>query len=99
MELTSERMARFRFQMLSKSHREHVVYVLVKFVVPKVPWSVVSSLLWLLSLEKIPSLSETYQNEEVEMDDVAINRSEAEIVLLLLHNRLPFSEVILYPLL
>ena len=59
----SDRNVWFRFQMLSKNHRVHAVYVLVKFVVPKIPWSVASSLPWVLSLEKnFSSLSETYPN-------------------------------------
>ena len=40
----------------------HAVYTLVRSVVPKVLWSVASSLPWVLLLEKFPSFSKTYQN-------------------------------------
>ena len=52
---------RVRFQMPPKTHRMHAVYVLVKSVVPKVPWSLEvyhGYCLWIKCL----SLSETYQN-------------------------------------
>ena len=50
---TSDRRAKVRFQMPPKTHQVHAVYVLVKFVVRKVPWSVVSNLPLVLSQVKI----------------------------------------------
>ena len=41
-----------RFQMPSNTHLLHMMYILVKSVVLEVPWSVISSLSWMLSLEK-----------------------------------------------
>ena len=48
----SDRWARVQFQMPPKTYRVNVVYLLVKSVVLKVPWSVTSSLPWVLFLEK-----------------------------------------------
>ena len=62
----------------SKDPSSHAVYVLIKTIVPKVPWSVVGSLPWVLSLEKI-SLPCQRHIKIVEMDGAAINRQEAEI--------------------
>ena len=53
--------------------------VLVKSVVPKVPWSVASSLPWVLSLEKISLPCQRHINiAEGEINGAAIHRQKAE---------------------
>ena len=74
------------------------MYLLVKSVFPKVPWSVASSLPWVLSLEKnsLP-FRDISKLRRWTKDDVAIYRREAKIKLLLLKNR-PRNSGVTYPL-
>ena len=86
--------SRVRFQIPPKTHRVHAVYVLVKSVVPKVPWSVTSSLPWVLPLEKISlPFRDISKSMRWTRDGAAIYHREAEIGFLLLKKRPPNSGV------
>ena len=96
--MASDWRAQVLFQMPPKAYRMHEVYMLVKSVVPKVPWSVASGLPWVLSLEKnFFPFHRHIKIVDVEMDGAAIYYCEAEMGLLLLQNRPPISGVT-YPL-
>ena len=69
----SDRRPRIHFQMPPQSYWMLAVYVFVKFMIKKIPWSVVSRLPWLLSLEKISHLCQRQiKIVEGEIDGAAI---------------------------
>ena len=61
--------------MTPNTHRVLAVYVLIKSVVPKVPWSVVNNLSWTLSLEKNPLPCQRHVKNAMVLPSIVRGRS------------------------